>query len=59
MTFSVVFAYVADVTTDEERSAAYGLVSEERLHVVLTPTQCQLYHSPFTALWRRGRPIMH
>uniref|UniRef100_A0A0B6YZE3 Major facilitator superfamily (MFS) profile domain-containing protein n=1 Tax=Arion vulgaris TaxID=1028688 RepID=A0A0B6YZE3_9EUPU len=27
VTFSVVFAYVADVTSDEERSSAYGLVS--------------------------------
>ena len=27
VTFSVVFAYVADVTTDEDRSASYGLVS--------------------------------
>lgn len=27
VTFSVVFAYVADVTTLEERSRAYGLVS--------------------------------
>ena len=27
VTFSVVFAYVADVTTQDERSAAYGLVS--------------------------------
>ena len=27
VTFSVVFAFVADVTTDEDRSAAYGLVS--------------------------------
>ncbi|RWS29467.1 hippocampus abundant transcript 1 protein-like protein [Leptotrombidium deliense] len=27
VTFSVVFAYVADVTTEHERSAAYGLVS--------------------------------
>ena len=27
VTFSVVFAYVADVTTVEERSKAYGLVS--------------------------------
>jgi len=27
VTFSVVFAYVADVTTIEERSRAYGLVS--------------------------------
>ena len=26
VTFSVVFAYVADVTSEEERSAAYGLV---------------------------------
>jgi len=26
VTFSVVFAYVADVTTEEDRSAAYGLV---------------------------------
>lgn len=28
VTFSVVFAYVADVTTEHERSAAYGLVSQ-------------------------------
>lgn len=27
VTFSVVFAYVADVTTDEDRSSSYGLVS--------------------------------
>lgn len=27
VTFSVVFAYVADVTTVEDRSRAYGLVS--------------------------------
>ncbi|KAK3763628.1 hypothetical protein RRG08_057048 [Elysia crispata] len=27
VTFSVVFAYVADVTTEEERSSAYGLAS--------------------------------
>ena len=27
VTFSVVFAYVADVTAEEDRSAAYGLVS--------------------------------
>lgn len=27
VTFTVVFAYVADITTDEDRSSAYGLVS--------------------------------
>ncbi|XP_055885283.1 hippocampus abundant transcript 1 protein-like isoform X1 [Biomphalaria glabrata] len=27
VTFSVIFAYVADVTTEDERSSAYGLVS--------------------------------
>ena len=27
VTFSVVFAYVADITSEEDRSAAYGLVS--------------------------------
>lgn len=26
VTFSVIFAYVADVTTEHERSTAYGLV---------------------------------
>ena len=31
VTFSVVFAYVADVTTEEDRSAAYGLVSASSL----------------------------
>ena len=30
VTFSIVFAYVADVTTDEDRSAAYGLVSTKQ-----------------------------
>ena len=29
VTFSIVFAYVADVTSDEDRSAAYGLVNEK------------------------------
>jgi hypothetical protein len=27
VTFSIVFAYVADITTKEERGTAYGLVS--------------------------------
>ena len=27
VTFSIVFAYVADVTDESERSSAYGLVS--------------------------------
>ena len=27
VTFSIVFAYVADCTTEKERSYAYGLVS--------------------------------
>ena len=27
VTFSVVFAYVADITTDEDRGQAYGLVN--------------------------------
>ena len=27
VTFSVVFAYVADITAEEDRSSAYGLVS--------------------------------
>ena len=30
VTFSVVFAYVADITTEEDRSAAYGLVGSVR-----------------------------
>jgi predicted MFS family arabinose efflux permease len=28
VTFSVVFAYVADITTEEDRGQAYGLVSK-------------------------------
>jgi len=31
VTFSIVFAYVADITTKEDRSAAYGLVSSTQL----------------------------
>jgi len=31
VTFSIVFAYVADITTKEDRSAAYGLVSNDIL----------------------------
>ena len=37
VTFSVVFAFVADVTTDEDRSAAYGLVSIVCISVCLHP----------------------
>lgn len=34
VTFSVIFAYVADVTEEHERSTAYGLVSKcLELHV--------------------------
>lgn len=29
VTFSVVFAYVADITSDEERGQAYGLVGHK------------------------------
>jgi len=35
VTFSIVFAYVADVTTREERSAAYGLVSRYHMFSLL------------------------
>lgn len=28
VTFSVIFAYVADITEEEERSTAYGLVNK-------------------------------
>ena len=45
VTFSVVFAYVADVTTEEDRSQAYGLVHipySSYLHVDLWP-QLTLY----------------
>lgn len=30
MTFSVIFAYVADITEEQERSTAYGLVLARR-----------------------------
>ena len=36
VTFSVVFAYVADVTEESERSAAYGLVSQLDLNLVVS-----------------------
>lgn len=36
VTFSVIFAYVADVTEERERSTAYGLVSNRlKLHVFI------------------------
>jgi len=38
VTFSVVFAYVADITSEEERSSAYGLVSVS-LYTIYT--RCQ------------------
>lgn len=34
MTFSVVFAYVADITSEEDRSSAYGLVSTYNVIIV-------------------------
>lgn len=37
VTFSIVFAYVADVTTVEDRSAAYGLVTKLFMHLILYP----------------------
>ena len=42
VTFSVVFAFVADVTTDEDRSAAYGLVSIVCISVCLHPCSMSL-----------------
>ena len=32
VTFSIIFAYVADITDESERSSAYGLVSENSAH---------------------------
>lgn len=32
VTFSVIFAYVADVTDERERSTAYGLVRSPNVH---------------------------
>ena len=40
MTFSVVFAYVADITSEEDRSSAYGLVSFHLLVVFRTVVIC-------------------
>ena len=41
VTFSIVFAYVADITTKEDRSAAYGLVSNG----ILSLETCVIVHS--------------
>lgn len=38
VTFSVVFAYVADVTDERERSTAYGLVSACRRGNMTSPS---------------------
>ena len=40
VTFSVVFAYVADITSEEDRSSAYGLVSFHLLVVFRTVVMC-------------------
>ena len=40
VTFSVVFAYVADITSEEDRSSAYGLVSFHLLVVFRTVVIC-------------------
>lgn len=46
VTFSVIFAYVADVTEERERSTAYGLVSNRlKLHVFMFNT------IPIVELW--------
>ena len=55
VTFSVVFAYVADVTDESERSAAYGLVSffnqlkkKTQMHIIysvfLAFSYCEMYN---------------
>lgn len=36
VTFSIVFAYVADVTDEENRSSAYGLVTTPLLITLFT-----------------------
>ena len=38
VTFSVVFAYVADITTEEDRSQAYGLVSLLPCLIIISTT---------------------
>ena len=49
VTFSIVFAYVADCTSENERSCSYGLVShKEVLCVVLFGWwlyECEMKHS--------------
>lgn len=43
VTFSVIFAYVADITQEHERSTAYGLVS--RRHDSKLPLNVALLHN--------------
>ena len=40
VTFSVVFAYVADCTDENERTTAYGLVSGLVIHPKFTSSVC-------------------
>ncbi|XP_041358023.1 hippocampus abundant transcript 1 protein-like [Gigantopelta aegis] len=55
VTFSVVFAYVADITSEEDRSAAYGLVSATfAASLVTSPAigaYLQNYYSENLVIW--------
>lgn len=42
VTFSVIFAYVADVTDERERSTAYGLVSTATEGLFFFLAQCNV-----------------
>lgn len=53
MTFSVVFAYVADITQEHERSMAYGLVYAVFLYIQIL---CMLILRSLSHIYTIGRP---
>ena len=51
VTFSVVFAYVADVTEEQDRSAAYGLVSRSFGVAILNKQGVPVSNNPEKPRW--------
>ena len=46
VTFSVIFAYVADITDEQERSTAYGLVKMDALFTICSFAYNQFENGP-------------
>ena len=51
VTFSVVFAYVADITDDNDRTAAYGMVGVHQFYKTYTFLLANVYSKMFILVY--------